>query len=111
MRKVAPLFILCVVLYVPNAGAIDAGQFDELVGYTVAICTHAAGELEGADFDKLIKLDNGMVFEFHSYSYFYAYHPDVVVFQKTVEYQGKTVTLYKLVIGDEDEVFDVSRIR
>jgi hypothetical protein len=93
------------------AGALDTSEFDNLVGYTVVACTHAAGEMEGADFDKLVKLDNGMIFEFHSYSYFYAYRPDVAVLEKSVDYQGKTVSLYKLVIGDENEVFDVSRVR
>jgi hypothetical protein len=81
--------------------AIDAGQLSELLGYTVIACTNASGELEGADFDKLVKLDNGMVFEFQTYSYFYSYHPDVVVFAKTVEYQGRSVTLYKMLIGGE----------
>jgi hypothetical protein len=88
-----------------------SGQFDGLVGYTVIACTHATGELEGADYDKLVKLDNGMIFEFNTYSYFYAYRPDVVVFAKTVQYQGKSVTLHKLLIGDEDEVFDATRVR
>ncbi len=59
----------------------------------------------------MVKLDNGMIFEFHTYSYFYSYHPDVVVFAKTDEYGGKSVTLYKLVLEDEDDVFDVTRIR
>lgn len=74
-------------------------------------CTNASGELEGADFDKIVKLDNGMIFEFHTYSYFYAYHPDVVVFAKSVQYGGKSVIVYKLLIEDEDEFFDVTRIR
>jgi hypothetical protein len=96
---------------VPRTWAIDASQFNELMGYTVVACTNATGELEGADFDKIVKLDDGMIFEFRTYSYFYAYHPDVVVFAKTVEHGGKSVTLYALVIEDEDEVFDVIRIR
>jgi hypothetical protein len=96
---------------VPRARAIDADEFDELEGYTVLACTHATGELEGADFDKPVKLDNGMIFEFQTYSYFYDYRPAVVVFAQTVQYQGKSLTLYKLVIADENEVFDVIRIR
>ena len=95
----------------PRARAIDADEFDELEGYTVLACTHATGELEGADFDKPVKLDNGMIFEFQTYSYFYDYRPAVVVFAQTVQYQGKSLTLYKLVIADENEVFDVIRIR
>ncbi len=111
MRKVGSLLAIAVLFCIPRAGAIEASNFSELVGYTVVACTNATGELEGADFDKLVKLDNGMIFEFHTYSYFYAYHPDVVIFSRTVQYQGKSVTLYKLVIEDEDEVFDVTRAR
>jgi hypothetical protein len=111
MSRLVPLLTLVLLLSVPLAKPIDADQFDELEGYTVIACTHAAGELEGADFDKLVKLDNGMVFEFQTYSYFYDFRPAVVVFGKTVQYQGKSLTLYKLLIGDEDEVFDVIRVR
>ena len=112
MRKAVILLLLMLIgLSAPEMNAIDAGQFDALMGYTVVACTHATGEVEGADFDKLIKLDNGMVFEFETYDYFYAYHPQVAVLSKTVQFQGKPLTVYKLIIGDEDEVFDVHRIR
>lgn len=111
MKKIAALFAFVLLAFTLRAFAIDASQFDELVGYTVIECTHAAGELEGVDFDKPVKLDNGMIFEFHTYSYFYAYRPDVVIFAKRVEVGSKSVTLYKLLIEDEDEVFDVTRIR
>ena len=111
MTKPGSLLVLIILLSVPLSRAIDADQFDELDGYTVVACTHATGELEGADFDKLIKLDNRMIFEFQTYSYFYEYRPAVVVFARTMQYQGKTMTLYKLLIGGEDEVFDVIRVR
>lgn len=82
------------------------------VGYTIVASTSASGELEGADFDKLVKLDNGMIFEFQTYNYFYVYHPDVIVFTKNITSpSGKSSTDYKLIIEDEDEVFDVIRIR
>jgi len=111
MRRAAVLLIIVAGLCMTKAKAIDASQFGELMGYTVVACTNGTGEIEGADFDKLIKLDNGMIFEFETYSYFYAYHPDVVVFAKATQYQGKSITLYKLIIEDEDEVLDVRRIR
>jgi hypothetical protein len=111
MSRLASLLVLVMLFSIPLARAIDADQFDELEGYTVIACTHAAGELEGADFDKLVKLDNGMIFEFQTYSYFYDYRPAVVVFGRTLQYQGKSLTLYKLLIGDEDEIFDVIRVR
>jgi hypothetical protein len=68
-RKAMPLLILFLLFCAPTVGAIDVTQFEELVGYTIADCTHVSGELEGVDFDKLVKLDNGMIFEFHDYSY------------------------------------------
>ena len=111
MKRTVLLVIIFALFCVPTTAAIDASEFHEILGYTVLAYTNASGELEGADYDKLVKLDNGMVFEFQTYSYFYAYHPDVVVFAKTVQYDGKSVTLYKLLIEDEDEVFDVRRIR
>jgi hypothetical protein len=92
--------------------AVSASDLAGLVGYTIVASTNASGELEGADFDKLVRLDNGMVFEFQTYDYFYAYRPDVVVFAKDLQLpSGKSFRDYKLVIEDEDEVFDVIRIR
>ena len=111
MRRAAFVFVLFALLCVPHLVAIEASTLSELVGYTVVATSNVVGDFEGADFDKPVKLDNGMIFEFHTYSYFYEYRPDVIVFAKTVQYQGRSVTLYKLMIADEDEVFDVTRIR
>jgi hypothetical protein len=111
MKQILVVLVLAIGLS-PLCYAIDTSTLGELVGYTVVASTNATGELEGADFDKLVKLDNGMIFEFQSYDYFYEYSPDVIVFAKTLTLpSGKPFTSYKLVIADEDEVFDVIRIR
>jgi hypothetical protein len=81
----------------------------DLEGYTCIVCTNVVGEFEGADFDKPVKLDNGMIFEFNEYNYTYSYRPEVAVFASTLNYQSKRLTVYKLWI--EDEVYDVTRIR
>jgi len=105
-------FLVVAIALSPLCHAISASDLRGLVGYTVVASTNASGELEGVDYDKLVKLDNGMVFEFQTYDYFYAYRPDVVVFAKTVTLPtGKSFTAYKLIIEDEGEVFDVIRIR
>jgi len=111
MKRTLPLLSLFLLSCVPLMNAINASEFHEVLGYTVVVCTNASGTLEGADHGKVVKLDNGMIFEFQTYSYFYAYHPDVVVFAKSVQYGGKSIILYKLLIEDEDEFFDVIRIR
>jgi hypothetical protein len=89
-----------------NKAQIDAC---DLVGYTCIDCSNVVGDFEGADFDKPIKLDNGMVFEFQEYNYTYSYRPEVAVFYKQVSYGGRNYNLYKLLI--EDEIYDVVRIR
>ena len=111
MKRAGLLLAVAVLFACTSAGAIDASNFRELVGYTVVECTNAAGELEGADYDKLVKLDNGMIFEFHTYSYFYAYRPDVVIFSKPGPVPEQVDHSYKLIIEDEDDVFDVTRVK
>jgi hypothetical protein len=81
----------------------------ELVGYTCIECTNTVGEFEGADFDKPVRLDNGMIFSFTEYNYDYSYRPDVAIFARKVDIQGRALIAYKLVI--EGEVYDVTRDR
>jgi hypothetical protein len=106
------------LLGVRSVAAIDADDLDELLGYTMVAYSYVSGDFEGADFDKVVKLDNGMVFEFMEYSYAYAYHPSVAVFADEVTVEeartyGQELTvplvLYKLVI--DDDIYDATRLR
>jgi hypothetical protein len=111
-KLISVLFLATAFLFAKQCFAISAAEMSSLIGYTVLTSTNASGELEGADYDKLVKLDNGMIFEFKTYDYFYSYHPDVIVFAKTIALPNdKNFTSYKLVIEDEDEVFDVIRVK
>ena len=87
----------------------DASDLTDLVGYTAIASASVPGEFEGADFDKTVKLDNGMIFEFLEYNYTYSYYPDVVVFAKSATYRGRELLLYKLLI--EDQLYDAMRLR
>ena len=87
----------------------DASDLSEIVGYSAIVSTNVSGEFEGADFDKPVKLDNGMIFEFTEYNYTYSYRPDVIIFARSTTFQGRSMTLYKLLI--EDELYDVTRVR
>jgi hypothetical protein len=92
----------------------------DLVGYTIVSATSVTGTFEGADYDRVVRLDNGWIFQFRTYGYHYAYHPDAVVFAKEVTAADFTkyglkpppvlpLLTYKLLI--DDEVYDVSRVR
>lgn len=87
----------------------SASDLEEIVGFTATASTNVAGDFEGADPDKPVKLDNGMIFEFTEYQYNYSYRPDVIVFARQTTFEGRTMVLYKLLI-DED-LYDATRVR
>lgn len=114
------LAIICAVAYAPLSVALDAGDFDEVEGYTVIDITQVDGEFEGADFDRPVILGNGMIFRFTEYSYSYSYRPDVVVFArhhsaddlKRIGIKNPPMnglTTYKLLI--DDNFYDANRVR
>lgn len=105
------LSLVCVSFYYPyHKSNFDAGELcGELEGYTLIECTNTAGDFEGADTDKPVKLDNGMIFTFNETDYQYSYRPDVAIFYNEFTYQGKLYKSYKLMI--EDSIYDVTRIR
>ena len=90
-----------------------------LIGFTVTTQSYVADEFEGADFGKTVKLDNGMVFEFNTYHYTYAYRLKASVYEKTfsvlelnklgIKNPTQPIKLYKLLI--KDYVYDVFRLR
>jgi hypothetical protein len=42
--------------------------------------TWVSGEFNGCDFDKVYRLDNGLIFQCAEFRYTYAYHPAVKIF-------------------------------
>lgn len=101
--------LVALVLAAPAFARLKARDFRKLVGYTVIEVTNAVGDFEGADFDKAVALDNGMVFKFNEYNYSYSYRPDVVVLAKKVTVGKDSALLWKLII--EDELYDVTRVK
>ncbi|MCF8068299.1 MAG: hypothetical protein K9L30_06915 [Desulfobacterales bacterium] len=88
---------------------LKARDFRKLVGYTIVEMTNVSDEFEGADFDKPVALDNGMVFRFNTYNYTYSYRPDVVVLAKKITLGKESALTWKLII--EDEIYDVTRVK
>lgn len=86
--------------------ALDADDLTELVGYTIIASSSVVGNFEGADYDELVELDNGMIFRFREYNYSYSYRPTAIVFAYAY---SDSIILYKLVI--DDELYDVDRVR
>jgi opacity protein-like surface antigen len=102
------------------AYAVDVEDFSEINGYTVIDITYVDGDFEGADYDRPVILENGMIFRYSEYGYSYAYHPSVVVFarhhsQEDLERAGirnpppRGFTTYKLLINDD--FYDANRVR
>lgn len=119
MRSLVALIAIGLTLS-STTSACEPDNLEELVGFTLIEITAVPGEFEGADFDKVVKLENGMRFEFTSYNYQYEYHPSVAIFAqhltlerlKELKIQNppqRGITIYKLL--SEDEVYDVRRIK
>lgn len=108
--KTLAITALVALVFATTAFArLKARDFRKLVGYTVIEITNVVGNFEGADFDKPVVLDNGMVFKFNEYNYSYSYRPDVVVMAKKVTVGKDSALLWKLII--EDELYDVTRVK
>jgi hypothetical protein len=116
----AALLGVVVMTFAGPVGAFEAEDLAEFVGFTIIDASHVDGEFEGADFDKTVRLENGMIFEFLEYNYSYSYRPVAIVLAMhlSIEEQRKLnpkrtptrpLTLYYLLI--EDEKYSVMRIR
>lgn len=89
--------------------AIDASDFDDLLGYTIVAVTQVQDEFEGCDHDKRIRFDNGWTLTCAEYSYSYAYRPDAVIFAKSFPFKGATYWMLKALI--DDEFYDMEPVR
>jgi hypothetical protein len=43
-----------------------ADTLAQLIGYTIVASTHVTGDFQGAEYDKLVELDNNMIFRFRT---------------------------------------------
>lgn len=101
------LYLLLAGSTSPLSAQVEVGNLGQLVGWTGVEDSYIQGEFEGPDEDKIVKLDNGWIIQFHNYDYFYEYHPEIVIFAKN--YAG--VTLYSAVIDGGDDVYDITRLK
>ena len=76
------LLVILSMLVCDAAYSFDTSELTELKGYTLIDASYVTGDFDGADYDKLIELDNGMIFRFNEYSYSYSYRPGVIVFAR-----------------------------
>src|SRR5262245_42296108 len=92
--------ILLALIWVSPANALDTYELEELVGWTIVASSQVDGSFEGCDFDKKIRLANGMVLTCRTYSYSYSYRPKVIIFAQSVTHQGKNFSMIKALIND-----------
>jgi len=106
-KKLIVVGLTCLLLacFSTSVYAPDAEDLEELVGYTIIASSNVAGDFEGAEYDELVELDNGMIFRFNEYDYSYSYRPTAIV----LAFPYKSIVFYKLII--DDEIYDVDRVR
>lgn len=94
--------VVAASLVVPAGSfAIDASDFSQLEGWTVAAVTQVRDEFKGCDFDRRIRFANGWVLTCSTYSYSYSYMPDAAIFIKSFNYQNRAYWMIKVLIDDE----------
>ena len=121
MKHALPFFLAVFFCFSTlPALALEIADLKELEGFTLLSTTKVSGEFEGADPDKSVTLDNGMIFKLSGYSYSYSFRPSVAVFAKTLspeemarigvkEVPTTSVTLYSLII--KDRIYTAYRVR
>ncbi len=107
-RKLIVVGLVCLLLaYFPSSVyALDAYDLKECIGYYIYASSQVAGSFNGADYDELVELDNGMIFRFKEYNYSYSYRPTVIIL---VYAYSESIFLYKLII--DDDIYDVDRVK
>lgn len=62
-------------------------------------------DYEGCDYDRVIYFTDGTSAICSSYGYQYAYLPTAIILGKSSKYQGKDITMYKMIVdGDEYDI-------
>ena len=74
--------LLCLGTFSSGAIALDAGDFADLVGFTVVASSRLKGDYYGAAPGNPIVLENGMRFSFSVPFSTYSYRPAAVVFAR-----------------------------
>jgi len=80
--KSAILGLIVILMFVWGAVrllAVDAYDLSAYVGYYLLAASYVDGDFEGADFGEIVKLENGMIFEFQEFHYSYSYRPQTVI--------------------------------
>jgi hypothetical protein len=92
-----------------NAAKVSTGTNSNLAkarsGCSPAVESTISGEIEGWDGATVFKLDNGQIWEQaeYAYTYFYAYRPDVTIYQ--------TDSGCRMKVEDESDTVIVRRIK
>lgn len=101
--------VICIALLLSFSGSAFADKLtrvlSKLEGFTIVAVTQVDGEFKGCEWDRMIRLTNGLVLKCQSYSYSYSYSPDAVVFAKTFKHQGNSFAEVKLLV--DGELFDM----
>ena len=107
MLPARPLVLLAfsALLADQNSATNCASPLRQMVGWTVLKVATVNGTFEGCDYNRLIELDDGTILRCNSYGYQYAYMPDAILFGKSVNLNGQSVFILRLLV--EDEVYDM----
>ena len=107
MNKII-LFLFIITLASPSNAMILEHQLEQLVGWTIVGSKQIKGhkargkpysdDFEGCDFGTIIYFSDGTALECNSYGYQYAFMPKAIIFGKGIHHQGKSTTIYRMLV-------------
>jgi hypothetical protein len=104
-RKAFDAWLNRYTLRILKATSEPEKTFSERSSCSPAVESTISGEIQGWDGDTIFKLDNGQIWQqaAYDYTYFYAYRPDVTIYQTSAGCRMK--------VEDETETVLVKRIK
>lgn len=109
------MFFFGIAFITSSSAAVDEYQLEQLIGWTIVATKQVEGhkpegkpksdDFEGCDFGMIIYFTDGSSLECNSFGYQYAFMPKTIIFGKAMDYKGKRVTIYKMLV--QGQVYDV----
>ena len=103
------VFVMIILFPMSISAMNNTIQLRQLVGWTITAVKTIDGyvkengsrssEFEGCEFDRVLIFTDGTTVTCNSYGYQYAHRPTAIIFSKSMQHEGETGTLRKILVN------------
>lgn len=108
------LLIAGICIFKPVVADISENQLEQLSGWTIVGSKQISGyvkddgseesSFEGCEHGRVLLFSDGSGVRCQSYGYQYAYMPTAIILAKSITYEGKTLTMVKIIV--KSQIYD-----